>query len=193
MATQALFSKNRLSDYLTQRLTRARAEVARESAASIAADPEAVIQSMVARLKLEPLVFNFDEMIHSDAIETTVQVQAGGRVAAVPAMAFEYTIPFTGTTDLLWLQPSTWSSAPQPAVELRGKSVVLEFASRDISAEWVKAELSTARGRIVNSLEQSSSDVVRWNAELEGTIAASVRARAAQLSKGASIAQQLDD
>jgi hypothetical protein len=194
MTAEPVFSKGRLSDHLAQRMERAVAAAAARPSSEIINDPENVIQSVVAKFRVEPLVFDFESMTRSGALETTIKVRGydSGRIIDVPATGFEYSVPFTGDPDLLWLRASTFTHAPQPLVEVRGNSVVMEFSSQEITAEWVKSEVSSARSRLVQGADWSLSEVTQWNAALEGSVASSVRRREALLQKGRAIAEELD-
>lgn len=194
MPAQPVFSKARLSDHLAQRMKRAVDAVAARPSSEIINDPEDVIQSVVAKFRVEPLVFDFERMTHSGALETTIKMHGfdSGRLIDVPATGFEYFVPFTGDPDLLWLQASTFTQAPQPLAEKRGNTIVMEFSLQEITADWVKSEVSSARSRLVQGADWSSSEVSRWNATLEGTVASSVRQREALLQKGRAIADELD-
>lgn len=194
MTAEPVFSKGRLSDHLAQRMERAVAAAGARPSSEIINDPEGVIQSVVARFRVDPLVFDFERMTHSGALETTIKVRGydSGRIIDLPATGFEYSVPFTGDPDLLWLQASTFTHAPQPLVEVRGNTIVMEFSSQDITADWVKSEVSSARSRLVQGADLSSRDVSQWNAALEGNVASSVRRREALLQKGRAIADELD-
>lgn len=116
MSTQPVFSNARLSDHLAQRMERALAAVAARPPSEIINTPEDVVQSVVSKFRVEPLVFDFERMTHSGALETTIKMRGfdSGGIIDVPATGFEYTVPFTGDPDLLWLQASTFTQAPHP-------------------------------------------------------------------------------
>ncbi|NVN00776.1 hypothetical protein [Arthrobacter sp. SDTb3-6] len=194
MSVQPVFSKARLSDHLAQIMKRAVDAVAARPSSEIINDPEDVIQSTVAKFRVEPLVFDFERMTRSDPLETTLKVQGrdSDRIIDVPATGFEYSVPFTGDPDLLWLQASTFTYAPQPRVEKRDNTILMKFSSQDITADWVKSEVSSARSQLVQGADWSSSEVSQWNASLEGAVASSVRQREALLQKGRAIADELD-
>ena len=101
MTAEPVFSKGRLSDHLAQRMERAVAAAGARPSSEIINDPEGVIQSVVARFRVDPLVFDFERMTHSGALETTIKVRGydSGRIIDLPATGFEYSVPFTGDPD----------------------------------------------------------------------------------------------
>lgn len=194
MTAAPVFSKGHLNDHLAHRMERAVAAAATRTSSEIINDPEDVIQSVVAKFRVEPLVLDFESMTRSGALETTIKTRGyeSGRIIDVPATGLEYSVPFTGDPDLLWLQASTFTHAPQPLVEVRGNTIVMEFSSQEITADWVKSEVSSARARLVQGADWSSGEVTQWNAALEGNVASAVRRREALLQKGRAIADELD-
>lgn len=68
----------------------------------------------------------------------------------------------------------------------------MQFALQEITADWVKSEVSSARSRLVQGADWSSTEVTLWNAALKGAVASLVRQREALLQKGRTIADELD-
>lgn len=184
-----LFSGSPLRDRLY-------AERARSRSAVDAIDPELLLDrtdeenvaSLLQVLRIEPVVFRWDDQYSSGVEEAKVDVQHNweyggsgeGRPVMVDAHSVTVHIPFEGDADLLRLTPSTYSSvSPRAfldAAEIRWTLTQPGLTSEQIANSYAGFEKSTEQ-----AAQYSRADVEAHNAGLEGLLRQHVMNRRARL------------
>ncbi|WIV52920.1 hypothetical protein [Amycolatopsis nalaikhensis] len=192
MTDQQLFSRNYLQTWLEKRQRDAIAEVQRVSADEILARPhEQVAEEIIdrylvpePRLDLGAMTGEVGDQQVDISGDPMRVVSNRSRPFHVPGSRIMFKVPYTGPTDVLYMQASTYSFAPPHASVTDGYISV----SRDVPADVLErdrnsiiAALKAEITKIDTHLDYGRSDIAAANEQLRAGVARAAQARRAKV------------
>lgn len=188
-ATEPLFARESLGDYLRGELREAAGVVtARDADWLLERTDDEVVDELMAARAVPHLEIHWEKATTPGIEETTVDVQrdvryggAGrGTPVLVPADEVAITVPFTGERDLLFMQPSTFSLAP-PHAQVRAHELVFRLTQPKLTLPQVTSAFEGFRAQVDKLTATANADVDAHNSSLEAAFRARVAERRARL------------
>jgi len=148
---------------------------------------------------IEPIVFNFEalQVSHSEKLIPVEQhpFNSGARFShsrkdAYPRQVITFHLAFSGETDLLKCQPSTWIMWSTDVSVSHGE-IRFELINWQNDAEVLKREQGEIIDRIRKQNENVTKDVTNFNSQLEEQARQAMSGRKTQLLKQSSIVESL--
>lgn len=180
-----LFADGDLGKYLRANLERA-LSVVREEENLLNLPEEQYAGHLVDRLRVPRLVLHWDRISRSEREEmidaqffNPLTLHPGTR--ALPRPVITVHIPFSGSSDLLWLQPSTFTFWTHSA-RVAGSELEIEFVDVNKNPADVGRQFEELRRRVEEFVTNSGKQVDAHNIELGAHVAAAVRARRDELN-----------
>lgn len=156
----------------------------------LATSAETLIENIVDRLTVSPLVLHEDQMQMEQA---EVKVDVAGRFdfddvpggAKADGHQLRFFVPFSGDAGLWKCQPNVWSSrTPQGEIDARRNLLILSFQNTSNTApEWYRQELDSSLQLIRQSITAQSSMLSQFHSALPDSVRKSVQHRRQEVEK----------
>ncbi|MGG2953388.1 hypothetical protein [Geobacillus stearothermophilus] len=138
------------------------------------------IEYLYQEFSLEPITFYFDHA-YAEAVEKNVQVNDRFfGISTQRKVVYIYHIPFTGTSDLLKLRPSTFTLWTE-MVRMVNNEITFEIIDYNSNIDQVNNEYSRKVQYLQNNSMNSRKEVKAFNQTLKGKIQTQFSARKQEL------------
>lgn len=188
----ALFCRGDLDATLRQQTSLVREKVEEIPMAQFVNAPDdEIVENVVQRLEVLPLLLNFDQMTQS-AVETSVDVSGdprrlifGDGPCYVPGIQLTVCIPFNGDAGLFKLKPNQWRMSGFPRANIytdREELEIILTMPLDL-AESLKAKVESEVESLRFYVGAQASQVRAYNSELPNVVRQAVSGRRQRISK----------
>jgi hypothetical protein len=184
-----LFSSTNLGDTLDGRRRELQAEVEKIDANRLMnTAPADLVKYLTTKYQFEPVALRKDDMT-ADQREAQYDARQDGfrraifdssRPVMIPAQQIEVEIPFNGDAELLFAQPSTYTSGP-PRAEVRGTSLFLRHVVPHDDNRDIKPDIDRTIAAIEQHLGWQRAQTESFNSGLPATADRAISARRERL------------
>lgn len=196
-----LFSSSYLFDYLEQRKERVKAEVGSYPPDDLLNTPDDNLLdyfSSQSAVQIPAINFEGKFVTHEETtkrrhVEAFFSRSGRPETVDIPAVKCQVHIPFSGPSELLHYQPSSYSSGTGSApTHTANNEIVIEIVFTNDEAANLESQIEREVGFIERNTQSMESDISKFNNSISDSIKTMIRERKEWLLKSRSVVESLN-